>query len=69
MASRSGGRPVLKGLSFGLLLWFLRVVMNAAGQWILFAIPEATLAYTLTAGLLEMLALGAIVGLVAVARV
>lgn len=57
-----GDIAVVKGLTFGLLLWFLRVVMNAAGQWILFAIPATTVGYSVAAGLLEMLLLGVLVG-------
>jgi hypothetical protein len=60
-----GGNRLLKGLSFGLLLWFLRVVMSAAGQWVLFAIPETTVTYTLASGLLEMLVLGVLLGMLA----
>jgi hypothetical protein len=53
----------MKGLSYGLLVWFFRVVMGVAGQWVMFAIPPATLAYSLVAGLLEMLLLGVLYGL------
>jgi hypothetical protein len=60
-----GRSRFLKGLSFGLLVWFLRVVMSAPGQWVLFAIPEATVIYTLASGLLEMLVLGALLGILA----
>ena len=58
-----GRSRFLKGLSFGLLLWFLRVVMSAAGQWVLFAIPVTTVTYTLASGLLEMLVLGVLLGI------
>ena len=60
-----GGNQLLKGFSFGLLLWFLRVVMSAAGQWVMFSIPETTVIYTLASGLLEMLAVGALLGILA----
>lgn len=53
----------LKGLSFGLLLWFFRVVMGVASQWVMFNVPPAALAYSLAAGLLEMLVLGIFYGL------
>ena len=52
----------VKGLSFGLLVWFLRVFMSAAAQWVMFRLPAATLGYMLAAGLVEMLALGALWG-------
>jgi hypothetical protein len=57
-----GDNPLLKGLSYGLLVWFFRVVMNTAGQWIVFAIPGPTVAYSLIAGLVELLVLGALLG-------
>jgi len=53
----------MKGLSFGLLAWFFRVLMNAASQWIMFRVSTETLAYTLLAGLGEMLILGVLYGL------
>ena len=53
----------MKGLSFGLLIWFLRVLMNAASQWMMFSVSAQTLAYTLVAGLGEMLILGVLYGL------
>ena len=52
-----------KGLSFGLVAWFLRVLMNAASQWIMYRVSADTLAYTLLAGLGEMLVLGVLYGL------
>lgn len=52
----------LDGLVFGAGLWFLRVVMDAASQWIMFRIPAATLLYSLAYGLVEMLALGVVYG-------
>jgi hypothetical protein len=62
--SLPGEGPFSKGLSFGLLVWFLRVVMSAAGQWVLFAIPLTTVTYTIASGLVEMLVLGALLGIV-----
>jgi hypothetical protein len=52
-----------KGVSFGLLAWFFRVLMNAASQWIMFSVSTQTLAYMLLAGLGEMLILGVLYGL------
>ncbi len=57
----SGG--LVKGLCFGAGLWFLRVVMSAASSWMMLRIPAATIAYTVAAGLVEMLALGLVYGL------
>ncbi len=56
------GPPVMKGLSFGLIAWFFRVVMGVAGQWVMFAIPGETLLYQLSAGLVEMVLLGVFYG-------
>ena len=61
--SLPGSTGLLKGLSFAAGLWFLRVVMSAASNWVMFKVPAATLAYTLGAGLVEMVALGALYGL------
>jgi hypothetical protein len=50
----------LKGVSFSLLIWFFRVVMNVSSQWLMFKIPFPALIYSLCTGLLEMLVLGII---------
>jgi hypothetical protein len=52
-----------KGLSFGLLAWFLRVLMPAAGHAMMLRLPVVSVFYTATAGLAEMLLLGLIYGL------
>jgi hypothetical protein len=54
---------VMKGLSFGILIWFFRVVMSVASQWMMFNVPVSTLIYTLVTGLAEMLVLGLFYGL------
>lgn len=61
--SLPGGSGLLKGLSFGLLAWFFRVVMQAASSWIMFEVPLQAVAYSLGAGLLEMLLIGILYGL------
>jgi len=58
-----GESGAVKGVSFALIVWFLRVVMGAASQWMMFNIPWKTLAYSLAAGLVEMLVLGIFYGL------
>lgn len=63
-AGLPGTTGLAKGLSFGLVAWFFRVVMSAAGQWMVFKIPAAALLYTLATGLVEMLALGVLYGLI-----
>ena len=52
-----------KGLSFGLIAWFFRVLMSVASQWIMYRIPPAAHAYTLLTGLGEMLLIGLFLGL------
>lgn len=61
--SLPGSSGVLKGLSFGLLVWFFRVVMSAASTWMMFEIPAGLVFYTLITGLGEMLLLGLFYGL------
>ena len=52
-----------KGLSFGLMAWFFRVLMSVASQWMMFKLPPSGLAFTLFAGLGEMLLIGLFLGL------
>ncbi len=61
--SLPGSTGLLKGLSFGLLAWFLRVLMQVASQWVMFNVPVRSLLYTAAAGLGEMLVLGTFYGL------
>ncbi len=61
--SLPGSTGALKGLSFGLLVWFLRVLMRVASEWVMFNVPLETLLYSLGAGLVEMLLLGVFYGL------
>lgn len=58
-----GQTGLVKGLSFALLVWFLRVVMHALSQWITLNLSWQTLAYLLLSGLLEMAVLGVLFGL------
>ncbi len=58
-----GETGLLKGLSFGLLAWFFRVVMSAASTWMMFEVPVSLVLYTLAAGLVEMLLLGLFYGI------
>lgn len=61
--SLPGQVGVVKGISFAFLVWFFRVVMYSASQWMMFRVPTATLLYSLAAGLGEMLILGIVYGL------
>ena len=62
-ASLPGASGLVKGLSFGLLTWFFRVVMGVASEWMTLNVPASTLLYRLTSGLGEMLVLGVLYGL------
>ena len=61
--SLPGETGLVKGISFALMLWFFRVLMYVATQWMMFNVPVAALLYTLVAGLGEVLILGLLYGL------
>lgn len=61
--SLPGELGVVKGLSFALMVWFIRVVMSIASQWMMFVIPAKSLLYTAITGLGEMLVLSVLYGL------
>ena len=60
--SLPGRVGLVKGVSFALLVWFLRVVMSAASQWIMLNMPVTALLYGIPTGLGEMLVLGILYG-------
>ena len=60
--SLPGEAGIVKGISFALVVWFFRVVMYVATQWMMFNVPPAALIYTLLSGLGEMLILGILYG-------
>ncbi len=61
--SLPGESGIVKGMSFALIVWFLRVVMSAASQWMMFKVPVKTLVYDLGSGLAEMMILGILYGI------
>jgi len=61
--SLPGGAGLVKGICFALMVWFLRVVMNVASQWMMYKVQWKALLYTLLTGLGEMLILGILYGL------
>jgi hypothetical protein len=61
--SLPGELGVIKGISFALIVWFLRVVMSVASQWMMFKVPVKTCLYDLASGLGEMLVLGILYGI------
>ncbi len=54
----------VKGVAFGVLVWFFRVVMHVLAQWMMFPLPAGSLVYSLACGLAEMVILGLLYGLV-----
>jgi hypothetical protein len=60
--SLPGKSGLVKGISYGLLVWFFRVAMSAASSWMMFKIHAETLIYGLVAGLAEMVVLGLFYG-------
>jgi hypothetical protein len=54
---------LIKGITFGVGMWFFRVLMNVISSWMMFNIPGKTLVYLLLAGLVEMILLGILNGL------
>jgi len=61
--SLPGETGLVKGVSFAILAWFFRVIMNTASQWVMFDVPGKTLFYSMITGLGEMLILGLLYGL------
>jgi hypothetical protein len=55
---------IIKGLIYGLGMWFFRVLMSVLTSWMMFNIPSKTLIYILLTGLVEMLLLGILNGLI-----
>lgn len=62
--SLPGEVGLIKGVSFALIVWFMRVVMDAASQWMMFKVSLEALLYKLFSGLGEMLIIGILYGLV-----
>jgi hypothetical protein len=60
--SLPGIAGLLKGISFAILVWFFRVVMSTASNWMMYKVPGKTLLYNLLTGLVKMLVLGLICG-------
>jgi hypothetical protein len=52
------GQGWKKGISYGLLVWGLRVVMGAFSTYMMTDVPPASIAITVVTGLIEVLILG-----------
>jgi len=58
-----GKTGIQKGLIYGCIIWFFRVVMHSVSNWMMFEESLQTLLYTMLAGFVEMIILGLIYGL------
>ena len=59
---------IIKGLVYGLGMWFFRVSMGVISNWMMFNIPAKTLIYVLLTGLVEMIIIGILNGLLLKSR-
>jgi len=57
-----GETGLMKGITYGGIIWFFRVVMSVASCWMMYKVPPKTLLYTMVTGLGEMLILGILYG-------
>jgi hypothetical protein len=60
--SLPGRSSLSKGAAFGLMVWFLRVAMRVAGEWVVTTVPLTAHAYTLAAGLVQLLLVAILIG-------
>ena len=60
--SLPGPTGLMKGISFAFIIWFFRVIMYAATQWMIINIPVVSLLYIIVTGLAEMVLLGILYG-------
>ncbi len=61
--SLPGRTSLMKGLWFGIMVWFFRVFMKVAGEWLTTTVPASTHAYTLVAGLVQVLLVVGVIAL------
>jgi len=57
-----GNTGIIKGLSFGLIIWFFRVLMSVISTWMMYKIPVVTLMYITLTGFIEMIIIGIVYG-------
>jgi len=62
-SSLPGQKGLAKGVGFGFMVWFFRVIMNAATGWMIFNIPATVHMYSIVTGFGEMLVIGGVYGL------
>jgi hypothetical protein len=58
------GRGWKKGISYGLIVWGLRVVMWAFSTYMMTAMPSILIAITVVTGLIEVLILGIVIAVI-----
>jgi hypothetical protein len=54
---------LVKGILYGLALWFFRVLMSVITNYVMFEVPLKTLLYIAMTGLAEMVIIGSLYGL------
>ena len=57
------GKGVLKGIAFGLIIWFFKVVMAMGSIRVMFNVSDKILVYWTFSGLLELLVIGSVLGI------
>lgn len=57
------GEGIMKGISFGLIIWFFKTVMAMGSIRVMFNVSDKVLLYWTFSGLLEMLVIGTILGI------
>ena len=55
--------PLIKGIIYGLIIWFFRVIMSVFTIYMTQRVPAKTLIYILLTGLVEVIILGMFYGL------
>lgn len=58
------GQGWKKGISYGLIVWGLRVVMWAFSTYMMFDIPTVSIVITVVTGLIEVLILGTVIAVI-----
>lgn len=56
------GQGMMKGVIYGILLWFLRITILTLTQWMVYPVSAGTIIYMIFAGLPEMIIIGALIG-------
>ena len=57
------GEGIMKGIAFGLIIWFFKTVMAMGSIRVMFNVSDKVLIYWTFCGLLEMLVIGTVLGI------